>query len=92
MYGFEAVTGVGKGAGDYDAHGVVEVGFAHFFVDVNGAYSTDFQSVTSSMLVEGLAFYGRKKGHHEDGWRVVFRELALLSAGLALLGGMFSWV
>jgi hypothetical protein len=34
--GFEAVAGIGQGAGDDDAHGVIEVGVAHLLVDVYG--------------------------------------------------------
>ncbi len=47
MHGFQAVTGIWKGARDDYAHGVIEVCTPHLIVDVNLANGADFDGFCS---------------------------------------------
>ena len=39
VHGFQAVPDIGEGAGDNDAHGIIEVGTSHFLFDIYIFYS-----------------------------------------------------
>jgi len=53
--GLEAVAGIRQRPGDDHAHGVVEVGFAHFLVDFDRSNNTDIHAGIPSWPHSGLA-------------------------------------
>ena len=65
MHGLQAVANIGQSAADDDAHGVIQIGFAHLVFEIYGQYfASDLGHLRESGEPSRLYLAGLKEARH----------------------------